>query len=455
MRSRATVHPLALCLLACGILLLCPAIGVAQSCAGGGALRPDEGGVGGTGIRADRPDDEGGIGGTGVLAGDTGVIGTITGFASVCVGGTEIHYDTQTPVEIDGRAATVSALAVGQVVEVVAKGHGTDVQAQEIVSRHIVVGPITRADNGNGVIDVMGQAVQLSPSTRFGERVADSATGLGLNTRVQVSGMRRSDGIVVASRVSLAAAGIPVQLSGQLSKGEESTLTVAGVPLLSDVEVAAHVGREVRVVGLWDGQAIVAQSVDVAPLMPFDGRVARVDIEGYAHSTPSGQVYLGAFLVDLPKSMAASSAALFEERGARMRVQAVVRDHRVVAERVAVAADLPASVAAERPHGHSRTDDPSDESHDGKHERPGGDHMSPPGPGDHGDHHEMFDPEGGGPPVRPDRPDRHSLDVPSQSLPERPDKPMRPEIPFIPERPPRPERPSMPDRPGAHGHHGG
>src|SRR5262245_29210785 len=79
----------------------------ANNCADGGRPRPDEGGVGGTGRQQMVPDDEGGIGGTGVSArGDTGIIGTITGFASICVGGVEIRYAADTPVRVDGRGAT-------------------------------------------------------------------------------------------------------------------------------------------------------------------------------------------------------------------------------------------------------------------------------------------------------------------------------------------------------------
>src|SRR6188508_2085043 len=96
------------------LLLLLPSIALAANpCANGGSPAPviqrgpgDEGGVGGTGVDdaqtagSDREggiggtgvepdDDEGGIGGTGIAA-ETAVIGTVTGFASICVGGTEI-----------------------------------------------------------------------------------------------------------------------------------------------------------------------------------------------------------------------------------------------------------------------------------------------------------------------------------------------------------------------------
>src|SRR5262245_45113002 len=76
------------------------------------------GGHGGPGAVA-----KGGVGGTGAPA-TLGVVGTITEFASVCVNGLEIHYDTATPVTVNGRPAAAGQLALGQVVAVEAAPDG-------------------------------------------------------------------------------------------------------------------------------------------------------------------------------------------------------------------------------------------------------------------------------------------------------------------------------------------
>jgi hypothetical protein len=65
----------------------------------GNTVSPTKGGVGGTG-KSERPAN-GGVGGTGLQAGGvggTGIVGTITGFGSVCVNGLEVEYDHSTPV---------------------------------------------------------------------------------------------------------------------------------------------------------------------------------------------------------------------------------------------------------------------------------------------------------------------------------------------------------------------
>ncbi len=40
--------------------------------------------------------------------GGTGIIGVVTGFASICVNGLEVQYDNTVPVDIDGHAGTSS-----------------------------------------------------------------------------------------------------------------------------------------------------------------------------------------------------------------------------------------------------------------------------------------------------------------------------------------------------------
>ena len=69
----------------------------------------DPGGIGGTGVTAH---GEKGLGGTGIIAGDpgtgggiggTGIVGVISGFASICVNDVEVHFDANTPVLDNGK----------------------------------------------------------------------------------------------------------------------------------------------------------------------------------------------------------------------------------------------------------------------------------------------------------------------------------------------------------------
>ena len=471
--SRRHVRTLLLALL----LLVAPAIrAVANNCADGGRPRPDQGGIGGTGALPRGPDDEGGIGGTGALPrapddeggvggtglsihGDTGIIGTITGFASICVGGLEVHYAADTAVEIDGQRATTARLAAGQVVEVIAKGIGSEVSAQYITVHHIVSGPVTRVDAERSEIDVVGQTVRLSPATRAGGSDGEYsavATSFPLNSFVQVSGLRMGDGVVVASRVTGGAAGDVVQLSGPVTKLDSGALAIAGTQLRIDDRTQPSVGDEVHVIGRWDGSAVVARSVESIPRIPFDGRVPRLDIEGYAQQFVAGQLHVGPFLVELPH--VPSPEAQLPAPDARIRIQAVVHDRHVIVERIGVISDLPTGPPLpDRESRGGKGGGPSDGGHANgapafdqprQDERggaapPARDHMMPPGAPDVGEVGAPPHPDGPDRPVPPQLPDR----VDRPAAPQLPDRPDRPAPPELPDRPNRPEPPARPDRP--------
>ena len=483
-QSRARGHHARALLLALVLFVVPSTRAAGNNCADGGRPRPDEGGIGGTGALPRLPDDEGGIGGTGALPrgpddeggvggtglsihGDTGIIGTITGFASICVGGMEVHYATDTPVAIDGQRATTVQLAAGQVVEVIAKGTGSEVSAQSITVRHIVSGPVTRVDAERSEIDVVGQTVRLTPATRAGGGDGDYSavpTAFPVNSFVQVSGLRRGDGVVVASRVSGGAASDVVQVSGPVTTLDSGAPAIAGTQLRIEGRAQLPVGDEVHVIGRWDGNAVVARSVELIPRIPFEGRVPRLDIEGYAQQSVAGQLHVGPFLVELPK-VPSPDALPLPAPDARIRIQAVVHDRHVIVERIGVISDLPILPALpDRESRGGKGGGPSDGGRAGgeppafdqpRQDDRGAaapsarDHMMAPGAPDLG--------EAAAPP-HPDRPDRPAVpqvpDPPDRPAapelpdrPNRPDPPARPDRPLIPERPMRPERPEMRGRP--------
>src|SRR5262249_41792311 len=158
---------------------------------------------------------------------------------------------------------------------------GADLRAQRIAVQHVVSGPVTRVDVAGGEIDVVGQTVRLSSVTRSGDGVA-VASAFPLDAYVEVSGMRRADGVVVASRGSRVEPRDLVELVGPVAKVDGDMLWITGTAVRSEGPPAIPVGDEVRVAGHWDGNAIVAYSITSMPQVPFDGQVARVDIEGFA-----------------------------------------------------------------------------------------------------------------------------------------------------------------------------
>lgn len=475
MKSRSSLSLIAAVLLA--LIGTPPSPAAANRCRDGGALQPDDSGIGGTGATAAAPeneggiggtarvepggDDEGGVGGTGIAgAGDTGIIGTITGFASICVGGVEIHYRGDTPVQIDGQTATAAQLRVGQVVEVIADGAGEEVHARQIALHHLVSGPLSGVEPELKQIQILAQTIQLTGSTRFGAHSGEAEIDLSTLQQgepLKVSGLRRGDGVIVATYLSRAAEGDPVRLTGKADRNHP--LTVAGVPVRTHLGRTLLVGDEVRLSGVWDGTGIVAASIESVPRIPFGGRVNRIDFEGYASgSAASGHIQIGSFAVTFPKEAAITSPA----GETRVRLQGIVRREQIIAERLSIIGDF------RPPH------DPGAENRPPKNGPPGKDHPAQPAPAgipDHpggngrplgNNHPEQPRPPGaerGAPPDRPDLPvppprvDRPAPPAGRIDRPPAPDRPPPPQRPDRGERPPprsdRPERPPIkPDLPG-------
>ena len=301
------------------------------------------GGIGGTGApaRSDEPlppalAGRPGIGGTGAPEGGiggTGIVGLITGFASICVNGVELHYDPSTPVSADGLPTSLSELAVGQVVAVQAMGVGDELSARRIVVMHAVVGPVGRVDGATGQLEVMGQSV----------RVADQATLAGLRPGnwVQVSGYRLLSGEVAASRVERIAPQAQAQVTGQMGAISDDGFGLYGARVKVDknrLSDDAVPGTEVSVRGRWDGTTLHAQDLTVAPSRQIVGRVERVVLEGYVHAVFGDEVSLGNRVVTLAPGVRITGVS-GDLLAVNQRVQVsgrVGEDQRVTVDRVNV-----------------------------------------------------------------------------------------------------------------------
>jgi len=174
-------------LLLTGFWLAGTSLGLAQSRGG------SDQGIGGTGISGG---SDQGIGGTGISRGNdhgiggTGIVGVIQRFGSIFVNGERIAFASDVPVRIDGAVASAKALRIGQVARVVAQrqANGTlSTRAINVASE--VAGPIESVRAGE--ITVLGQRVIAAGS--------DSTHRVG--SQVAVYGLRRTDGVIVASLV--------------------------------------------------------------------------------------------------------------------------------------------------------------------------------------------------------------------------------------------------------------
>ena len=250
-----------------GLLLLPLAACVAEP---GGGERTDRG-IGGTGGVADR-----GIGGTGAIAdrgiGGTGIVGTVTEFGSIWVNGRRIELPETTPMTLEGWPLTPAELRLGHVVAALAgPGRSGGLVAAAVEARLVVAGPVQRLDGAAGAV-ILGQAVLLPPARpeiRPGEWVA-------------ISGLRRADGTIVASRVDPWLAERGFLLRGTWADAVPGRAAVAGQPVALARDVAApEPGAPVCVLGRLGAAGPVVEAIRPDPVNPFGSKVALLSIETY------------------------------------------------------------------------------------------------------------------------------------------------------------------------------
>ena len=232
------------------------------------------GGIGGTGMTG------GGVGGTGVQPssggfGGTGIFGRINGFGSIWVNGYKVHYPDTMIIDVDGREQVASTLALGQVVAVVAEQVDGKWQAQSIKVLHEVAGPVKLDSSRPNELTVLNQQIQMTSST-----VLAGATSLAeiQQNHVTVSGFRKTDGTILASRVEVSQPSDSALLRGQLER-DGDIWTVSGVPTdLEQNDLTS--GEQVLLSGNLDTSGFrVARAQTLTPL-PFDRPVTNVSYQG-------------------------------------------------------------------------------------------------------------------------------------------------------------------------------
>lgn len=250
-----------------------PAFAAAQR----GLAGPRDQGIGGTGASISPAGDDGdrGIGGT-------GVIGTIRRFGSIFVNGMRISYPEDASVRVDGAAATPAALKIGQVVRVIALETNNQFSTTAINVTSEVVGRVEKV--GAKSLTVLGQSVSLAHLPKTQRR-------FGYGAHVAVSGLRRPDGIIVASLIETREPGLE-QVAGPLDVGGDGALTVGDLKL-AGVD-PAFIGQRVVMQGqLVDGEFKVAHAKAESALL--GANLKALSIEAYVERGANG-LHLGSGL---------------------------------------------------------------------------------------------------------------------------------------------------------------
>jgi len=154
-----------------------------------------------------------GIGRSGIAS------GRITRFASIFVNGREFGTETATVI-VDGQAATVGDLKLGQTVFVrgIVDSELPVGVADEVVASSVIDGPITSIDSDEMQLTVLGK-MAFADADSVVERLSgdDGFENLAVGDRVAISGFRRSDGSLLASRIEETAPGGDNRVVGEVN----------------------------------------------------------------------------------------------------------------------------------------------------------------------------------------------------------------------------------------------
>jgi hypothetical protein len=227
-----------------------------------------------------------GIGGTGITRGDdhgiggTGIVGVIQRFGSIYVNGERVTYASDVPVRIDGEAASPKALRIGQLARVVAtrQADGT------LVTRNIAI-----ASEVSGPIE----QVKGNELTVLGQKIVTGSkeSKLRAGTQVAVYGLRRTDGVIVASLVE-PRKDAAERVTGLVERGPDG-LRIGGLKL-SGVDPLL-VGQRVQIEGSASQGAMQAARTRIDDFSDLVG-ASRLSIEAYVQRSGSS-LQLGSGLV--------------------------------------------------------------------------------------------------------------------------------------------------------------
>ncbi|HEY9192584.1 MAG TPA: DUF5666 domain-containing protein, partial [Methyloversatilis sp.] len=203
-----------------------------------------------------------------------GVVGVITGFASVCVNGLEVHIDEATPVSENGRAAHAGNLAVGQFVSIDARATAGGLRARDIAIVNLIEGPLSVRPGGG--LAVMGQPIELLENARVDDRAA-----LTPGRMVKVSGMRAPDGQMRATRIELAPGLNAVSVLGDITRNPGEQANIEGLRLRGSTPAPSGTApsKQVLVSGHWNGDSLVVTTIAADPTFRFAHHTGKVVLE--------------------------------------------------------------------------------------------------------------------------------------------------------------------------------
>jgi hypothetical protein len=183
--------------------------------------------------------------------------GPITGFGSVIVDGVRFDDSSASITDDDGASATSSALKLGAVVEIDASAIDDDkstAKALRIRFGSEIVGPVSAVDTAASTLTVLGQTVEVKPTTVFGDGLAGGLGAIAAGTVVEVNALfDASTGRYVATRIEADPSAPVFKLRGLVAGLDTfvKTFTIGGATIsyasVADADLPAGFDNGMRV----------------------------------------------------------------------------------------------------------------------------------------------------------------------------------------------------------------
>jgi hypothetical protein len=126
-------------------------------------------------------------------------------------------------------------------------------------------------------IKVMGQTVSAN---------ATQLAGMKIGQWVNVSGLRKDDGSVLASRIDLTSEQKTVQTVGNLTR-RGNRLYLNGTLVEGISKSLTNSGNDIRITGMWDGKALNVKDMTLGPVSDLLQKIETFHIQGFANDAPN------------------------------------------------------------------------------------------------------------------------------------------------------------------------
>ena len=294
-----------------------------------------------------------GGGGSGSSAGaakSSFTAGPITGFGSVIVNGIRFDVSSASVADDDDEAQSENALKLGMMVEVEAgeitdDNNGSHGDANDIHIRSAIIGPVDAIDIPTRLLVVLGQTVDVSNTTVFGDSLPNGPSSISVGDVLEIFGMLDTNtGHYLATRIEAKANAPFFKLRGlvtNLNTSERTFMignaTISGANLSLDQIPEGFANgllvcvklETTQVGGAWVATELKIAAHDIAD---HD----EVELKGLVTSvTSQTQFSVDGIAVDANSATFVPDGATIV-LGAEVEVEGAVRDGTIIATKVEI-----------------------------------------------------------------------------------------------------------------------